>query len=79
MNRQAFGEESVSRAEAQGRPRKVRQAKNKVNSMLIIFFDIKKIVLKEYVLADQIVNSTYCCDILRRLHENVRRIRLELW
>jgi hypothetical protein len=47
--------------------------------MLIIFFDIKEIVLKEFALASQIVNSTYYCDILRRLHENVRILRLELW
>jgi hypothetical protein len=36
--------------------------------MLIIFFDIKGIVHKESVLAGQVVFSTYCCDILQRLH-----------
>jgi hypothetical protein len=47
--------------------------------MLIIFFDIKGIVHKEFVLAGQVVNSTYYCHALRRLPENVRRLRPELW
>jgi hypothetical protein len=40
------------------RPEKARQKNNKVKSMLIIFFDIKGIVHKEFVLAGQTVNST---------------------
>jgi hypothetical protein len=47
--------------------------------MLIIFFDIKGIVHKEFVLEGQTVNSAYYCDILRRLRENVRTLRPELW
>jgi hypothetical protein len=43
---------------------KARQAKSKIKSMLIIFFDIKEIVHKELVLASQIVDSIYYCDIL---------------
>jgi hypothetical protein len=35
--------------------------------MLIIFFDIKEIVHKEFILAGQTVNSAYCCDVLQRL------------
>jgi hypothetical protein len=34
---------------------------------------------KEFVLAGQTVNSPYCYDVLRRLHESVRRLRPELW
>jgi hypothetical protein len=37
----------------QGRPKKARQMKSKVKSMLIIFFDIKEIVYEEFVLAGQ--------------------------
>jgi hypothetical protein len=55
MIRQAFGEEILSRA------RKIRknarQAKNKIKSMLIIFFVIKEIVHKEFILAGLIVMS----------------------
>jgi hypothetical protein len=32
----------------------------------------------KFVQAGQTVNSAYCCDVLRRLHENVRRLRPEL-
>jgi hypothetical protein len=45
------------------RPKNAKQVKSKVKSMLIIFFDIRGIVHKELVLADQTVNSTYCCDV----------------
>jgi hypothetical protein len=47
--------------------------------MLIIFFNIKVTVHKEFVLAGQTVNSAYYCDVLRRLRENVRTLRPELW
>jgi hypothetical protein len=43
--------------------------------MLNIFFEIKAIVHTEFVLAGKTVNSAYYCDILRRLHENVRKLR----
>jgi hypothetical protein len=60
------------------RPKKVRQVKSNVKSMLIIFFDIKKIVYKKFVLTGKTVSSAYCCDILWRLHENVLRLHCEL-
>jgi hypothetical protein len=41
----------------QGRPKKARQVKSKVKSTLIIFFDIKGIVDKEFVLAGQSVSQ----------------------
>jgi hypothetical protein len=41
-----------------------RQVKNKVKSMLIIFFDIK-IVYKELIPAGQRVNFAYYCGIYR--------------
>jgi hypothetical protein len=67
--------------ESQNSPRleKTWQVKSKVKSMLIIFFDIKRIVHKEFVLAGQAVSSTYYCDVLRQLSENVRRLCPELW
>jgi hypothetical protein len=61
------------------RPKKARQMKSKVKSMLISFFDIKGIVHNEFALAGQTVNSAYYCEILQRLYENVRRLRPELW
>jgi hypothetical protein len=56
MIKQAFGEESMSHAWKSPnslRPEKVRQVKSKVKNMIIIFFDIKQIVHKEFVLAGQ--------------------------
>jgi histone-lysine N-methyltransferase SETMAR len=61
------------------RPKKARQVRSKVKSMLIIYFDIKGTVHKEFFLAGQTVNSAYYCDVLQRLRENVRRLRPELW
>jgi hypothetical protein len=54
-----------------GQTEKARQVKSKVKSLLIIFFDIKGIVHKEFALAGQTVYS----DVLRRRLENVRRLR----
>jgi hypothetical protein len=56
-----------SQWKSQNSPRlkKVRQVKSKVKRMLVIFFDIKGIVHEEFVLARQIVNSAYYCDVLR--------------
>jgi hypothetical protein len=39
-----------------------RQSQSKVKNMLIIFFDIKGIVHKEFILAGQTVNSAYYSD-----------------
>jgi hypothetical protein len=61
-----------------GRPKKARQVK-KVKSLIIIFFDIKGIVYKEFILAGQTVNFAYYCDVLWRLRENVQILCPELW
>jgi hypothetical protein len=37
--------------------------------MLIVFFDIKGVVHREFVLAGQTVNPAYYCDVVWRLHE----------
>jgi hypothetical protein len=60
------------------RPKMIRQVKNRVKWMLIIFFDVKGIVHKEFVQAGQTVNFACFSDVLQRLHENVWRLRLEL-
>jgi hypothetical protein len=46
--------------------------------MPIIFFDIKEFDRKEFVLADQTVNSAYHCDALRRLRKNAASLGPEL-
>jgi hypothetical protein len=80
--RRAFEEESMSsqlKRLNSPRPKKARQVKRKVKIMLIIFFDINGVAHKEFVLTDQAINSTYYCDHLRWLRENVRRPRPEIW
>jgi hypothetical protein len=59
--------------------KKVRQVKSNVKSMVATFFDIKGIVHKKIVPTGQTVNSGFYCDVLRRMLENVRRRRPELW
>jgi hypothetical protein len=47
------------------RPERAGQVKSKVKNLLIIFFDIKGIVHKEFALAGQTVNSAYYCVVLQ--------------
>jgi hypothetical protein len=75
---QAFREESMSHSWVfewnspnTPRPKRARQVKSKVKSMLIIFFDIKVIAIKEFILAGQMVSSAYYCDVLQQMHTNV--------
>ena len=50
-----------------------------LKSMIITFFDIKRIVHKEFVPTGETVNSGFYCEVLRRLREKVRRYRPQLW
>jgi len=43
------------------------------------FLDIRGIVHKEFVPPGQTVNRKFYCEVLRRLRENVRRKRPEMW
>jgi hypothetical protein len=65
---QALGAGSMSTAlvyEWQVHTNRDRQVESIVKSMLIIFFDMKGIVHKEFILAGQTVNSTYYCDCVK--------------
>ena len=53
--------------------------KSNLKSMIITLFDIKGIVHKEFVPTGQTVISGFYCEVLRRLHEKVRRHRPQLW
>jgi hypothetical protein len=82
MVKQAFREKSVRHIrvfEWHARFREDRKLQDRWKAKLIIFLDIKEIVHKEFVLAGQTVNSAYYGDVLRRLRENVWRLRPELW
>jgi hypothetical protein len=43
---------------------KSKLTESKFKSMLIVFYDIKGIVHKEFIVAGQTVNSAYYCDVL---------------
>jgi len=47
--------------------------------MLILFFDIRGIVHHEFAPEDHTVNAGFYCSVLRRLREDIRRKRPELW
>jgi histone-lysine N-methyltransferase SETMAR len=47
--------------------------------VIIVFFNLKGIVHDEFVPPNTTVNSDFCCDVSRRVRENVRRKGLELW
>ena len=57
---------------ASPQPKKARQVKSNVKSMLITFFNMEGIVHKEFVPQGQTVNAKFYCDILRPLREDVR-------
>ena len=61
------------------RPKKARQLRSNIKSMLICFFDQKGFVHKEFVPPGQKVNVTFYVEILKRLRENVRRKRPDQW
>lgn len=61
------------------RPRKARQVRSATKSMMIVFFDIKGIVHREFLPKGQTVNAEFYCTVLKRLREDIRRKRPSLW
>jgi len=55
------------------RPKKFRQSKSRIKTMLLIFFYIRGIVRYEFVPTGQTVNQVYYLEVLERLREKVRR------
>lgn len=61
------------------RPKKARQVRSNVKTMLIVFFDIEGIVYYEFVPHGQTVNQVFYKDVLIRLRERIRKKRPEKW
>ena len=61
------------------RLKKARQVRSNVKTMLIVFFDVRGIVHREFVPPGQTVNQEFYLEVLRRLRENVWRKCPELW
>ena len=67
------------RAKNEPKPKKPRQSRSKIKTMLIVFFDYRGVVHHEFVPEGQTVNKEYYLAVLRRLREAIRRKRPDLW
>jgi len=61
------------------RPKKARQVKSNIKTMLIAFFDIDGLVHHEFVPTGQTVNKEFYKTVLQCLHDAVHRHRPEKW
>jgi len=61
------------------RPKKARQVKANIKTMLIVFFDIDRLVYHEFVPTGQTVNKEFYKTVLQRLRDAARRHRPEKW
>lgn len=61
------------------RPTKLRFQKSKVKTMLIIFFDSRGIIHKEFVPQGTTVTASYYVGVLDRLFKRMGRVRSDLW
>ena len=50
--------------------KKSRQSRSKVNVMLIVFFDIRRLVHHEFIQREQAINKEYYLTALKRLRDN---------
>lgn len=64
---------------ASPRPKKARQVKSNVKTMLICFFDVRGVVHMEFVPPGQTVNQAFYLEVLKRLRNSVRQKRPDLW
>ena len=55
------------------RTKKARKSRSKIKTMFIVFFDIHGVVYHEYVPEGESVNAKFYVEVLKRLHERVRR------
>ena len=61
------------------RPKKARQSRSHVKSMLIIFFDCEGAVRYEFAPRGQTINKEYYVEVLKSLRDAVRRKRPRFW
>ena len=60
------------------RPKKARMSRSRVKTMIIVFFDSRGIVHKEFVPPGQTVNHAFYKDVLERLRKRVQRVRRDI-
>ncbi|XP_037938203.1 protein GVQW3-like [Teleopsis dalmanni] len=59
--------------------KKPRQIHSKIKVMLVVFFDYRGVVQSEFLTENQRMNKEYYLDVMRRLRENIRQKRQDLW
>ena len=60
------------------RPKKARTSRFRVKTMIIVFFDSRGIVHKEFVPQGQRVNHAFYKDVLEQLRKRVERVRRDI-
>ena len=60
------------------RPKKARMSRSKVKTMIIVFFDSRGIVHKEFLPPGQTVNHAFYKDVSERLRKRVQRVRTDI-
>nr|CAH7754411.1 unnamed protein product [Callosobruchus chinensis] len=61
------------------RPKKARQVKSNIKTLLICFFDCRGVVHAEFVPTGHTVNQQFYLEVLKRLREKIRKKRADLW
>ena len=60
------------------RPKKACMSRSRVKTTIIVFFNIRGIVHKEFVPPGQTVNHTFYKDVLERLQKRVQQVRKDV-
>ncbi|CAK9833043.1 Mariner Mos1 transposase [Anthophora retusa] len=76
---QTSQQSSEYRLENEPNPKKPRQRRSKIKVMLTVFFDYRGVVHSEFLPDGQTVNKEYYLSVMRRLRENIRRKRPDVW
>ena len=61
------------------KPTKPRRSRSKIKIMLTVFFDYREVVHSEFSPEGQTVNKEYHLSVIKRLREQIRRKRADLW
>ena len=60
------------------RPKRARMSRSRVKTMIIVFFDSRGIVHKEFVPPRQTVNHAFFKDVLERLRKRIQQVRRDI-